>query len=444
MSTLASTGLATTLKGRLLQPGDDGFERAATPWNLAIQQPVAAVVETADAADVAATVRHARRSGLAVAAQSTGHGASGDVAGVVLLRTAAIDDVQVDAGARVARVGAGASWASVQAAAAPHGLTTLLGSATGVGAVGYTLGGGIGWFSRAHGLAAHRVRSFDVVDGDGRLTTVTAASDPELFWGLRGGGGDLGIVTAMEIELVPVPSLAGGSLVWPADRAGAVLEAFRSVTATAPPELTVWLTRVAPPGAPESIVVHTAFLGDEAPARELLRPFAAIPGTIGPALGDAIGAVGLADVGDITADRPDPTAGMSRAELLATIDGDAIDRLFESPVGPLLLLQLRHLGGAVAAATDGDGALGAISEPYLLYAFGLAFEPGLAAAVRDRLGRLLPELGDLATGRKPTTFLSSGEKASAAFSAGALERLRHLKSTRDPEGVIRGAYPLHA
>ncbi|ADG73311.1 FAD linked oxidase domain protein [Cellulomonas flavigena DSM 20109] len=439
LSTSSDT-LAATLRGRLLLPGSVAFDQAATPWNLAVRQPAAAVVEAADADDVVTLVRHARAEGLAVAAQSTGHGATGDVAGTVLLRTGRLDAVTVDPAAGTARVGAGATWAAVQARTAPHGLTGLLGSAPGVGVTGYTLGGGLGWFSRVHGLAAHRVRSFDVVGADGEPGTVTATSDPDLFWALRGGGGDLAIVTALEIDLVEVPALTGGGVVWPADRAGAVLDAFREVTASAPRELSVWLTRVEPPGAPAMVVVRAAYLGDDVAARTLLRPFDAVGG----ALTGEVRPVALADVGSITADRPDPTAGLSHAELLTGVDDDALTRLLTSPVGPVTVVQLRHLGGALAEADPDDGATGAITEPYLLYALGLAHAPGLAAAVRARLDRLPDDLAHLATGRRPATFLSPGERASAAYSPDALARLQGLKRSRDPHGTIRGAYPLIA
>ncbi|GAA1720849.1 FAD-binding oxidoreductase [Isoptericola hypogeus] len=441
MTTLTSNEtLARSLRGRLLVPGTAGFDAASTPWNLAVRQPVAAVVEAVDADDVATTVRHARAAGLTVAAQSTGHGATGDTEGAVLLRTGRLDDVSVDPVARVARVGAGASWAAVQAASAPHGLTGLLGSAPGVGVAGYTLGGGLGWFSRAHGLAADHVRSFDVVDADGVRRTVDTGSDPELFWALRGGGGDLAVVTSLEIALEPVPAFAGGSLVWPAERAGDVLAAYREVTSSAPRELSLWLSRVEAPGAPGVVVLHAAYLGDDATARDLLRPFDAVGG----ALASRVGPVGLADTGSITADPTDPAAGRSRAELLTGVDGDAVARLFTEPVAPLLMLQLRHLGGALADPGPDAGALGAITEPYLLYGFGLAFEPGLATAVGEALATLPARLEGVVTGRKPATFLAPGERAAAAYDADALARLQELKRAHDPRGVIRGSYPVLA
>ncbi|WP_407319477.1 FAD-binding protein [Isoptericola halotolerans] len=436
------TTFAASLTGQLHLPGEPGFARAATPWNLAVSQPVAAVVEAADAADVATTVRQARAAGLSVTAQSTGHGATGDVVGTVLLRTGRLDSVEVDPVARTARVGAGATWAAVRAQAAPHGLTGLLGSAPGVGVTGYTLGGGLGWFSRAHGLAADHVRSLDVVDTDGAARRVTADSDPELFWALRGGGGDLAVVTSLELDLVPVPALTGGRIVWPADgpTTAAVLDAYRTATAAAPRETSLWLTRVEAPGAPPVVVVHVAHLGDPPSAAKALRPF----GTVGGALAHAVGPVALADVGAITDDPTEPAAGRSRAELLTGIDDDAVTALFTEPVAPLLLLQLRHLGGALATPGPDAGALGALTEPYLLYAFGLAFSPELSDAVGHRLAALPGELRTVTSGRKPTSFLAPGERAAAAFAPDSMARLQDLKRARDPHGVVRGAYPLLA
>ncbi|WP_240662293.1 FAD-binding oxidoreductase [Streptomyces sp. WAC 06738] len=240
--------LRSAVRGRVLLPGDDGFEAAARPWNLAVPQPDAVgVVEAADADDVAALVRFARRAGVAVATQPAGHGASGTVNGAVLLRTALLDEVRVDPAARIARVGAGVKWGRVQEEASRHGLTGLPGSSPVVSVTGYTLGGGVSWFSRAHGWAADSVTAFEVVDAEGVPARVTAESDPELFWALRGGGGDYAIVTATEFRLHPAPALYGGQMLWPGAQAREVLDVFRSVTASAPDELTVWAGVLNPP-----------------------------------------------------------------------------------------------------------------------------------------------------------------------------------------------------
>jgi FAD/FMN-containing dehydrogenase len=204
-------------------------------------------VEAADADDVAALVRYARRAGMTVTAQPSGHCASGDVDGLILLRTGLLNQVEVRAEQRVVRVGAGVKWGQVLAAAGPLGLTGLAGSAPGVSVTGYTLGGGVGWFSCKYGFASDSVRAIDIVDADGEPGRVTAESDPELFWALRGGGGDFAVVTALELELYPAPDLYGGRVIWPEHRTREVYDAFLEITAEAPRELSVWINRFQPP-----------------------------------------------------------------------------------------------------------------------------------------------------------------------------------------------------
>ena len=205
--------LSSTVRGHLWLPGEPGFDAARRPWNLAVEQPVAAVVEAADADDVAALVRHARSAGLGIATQPNGHGATGHTEGTILLRTRRLDNLQIDPAARRARIGAGVPSGQVQAAAAPHGLTGLPGSSPVVSITGVALGGGLSWFGRVHGWVADSVTAFDIVDADGRHRRVTADTDSDLFWALRGGGGDFAIVTALELALHPAPHLYGGRAV---------------------------------------------------------------------------------------------------------------------------------------------------------------------------------------------------------------------------------------
>jgi FAD/FMN-containing dehydrogenase len=443
----AATTAATTaadlgagVRGRVLLPGDEGFEAARLAWNRAVDQPVVAVVEAADADDVAAVVRHARRAGLAVAAQPNGHGPSGGTDGAILLRTGRLDAVEVHPRERWARVGAGAAWGPVLAAAAPHGLTGPAGSSPVVSVVGYTLGGGLGWFARRHGLAADGVRAFDVVTADGRPSRVTADSDPDLFWALRGGGGDFAIVTALEFDLLPAPSLYGGRMLWRGERASEVFAAFRELTATAPPELTLWLNRLNVPQAPPMAALDAAFLGPAEEGAALLGRLDAI----GDLIADQRRARSAADLGGITADPTDPGPSLSRAELLTGLDGPVERVLMTDPVDPLLAVQLRHLGGALADPAAATGPHGPVVEPYLLYTLGLAPSPEAAAALAARQDDIARRLGAAVSGRKPFTFLAPGEDARAAFPEAALERLRAVKRDRDPHGVLRSNFPVLA
>ncbi|MFG3438726.1 FAD-binding oxidoreductase [Nonomuraea sp. NPDC047897] len=427
--------LRTVLRGKVLVAGDEGFEQARRPWNRAVEQPVRAVVEAADADDVAALIRYARLAGLTVTTQPSGHGASGDAADLILLRTGRLDELHIDPGARVARAGAGVSWGSVLQAASPYGLTGLAGSSPAVTVTGYTLGGGLSWFSRKHGFASSSVRAFEVVDAVGARARVTAESDPELFWALRGGGGDFAVVTAVEFDLHPAPVLYGGRMMWPAELAPAVLDAYREITAEAPDELTVWYELLQFPGAAPLVAIDATFLGDGGGAETLLRPLEKIPGVIS----DSRALLPVAELGSITAEPTDPGPGRSRAELLTGLTDEVAAAVLERPIAPLLSVQLRHLGGALARPTD--TAAGHLEEPFALYMFGIPGQDG-GAAVGDRQTELADALIPHTTGRKPFTFLAPGERAASAFTAQNLAQLRSVKRTLDPRGTFRSNFPV--
>ncbi|MQY06500.1 FAD-binding oxidoreductase [Actinomadura macrotermitis] len=432
-----NTRLRSLVRGRVLLEGDEGFDEARLPWNRAVEQPVAAVVEAADAADVAAVVRHARDAGLAVAAQPSGHGAGGNTAGTILLRTRALDGLRVDAPARTARAGAGVTWGAVQSAAGAHGLTGLAGSSPVVSVTGYTLGGGLSWFGRRHGWAADSVTAFEVVDADGEQARVTAESDADLFWALRGGGGDFAIVTAIEFGLHPAPVLFGGRVVWHASRAAQVFQAFREITASAPDELTVWLSLLQFPGdAPPMVAVDVTYLGDPAEARALLRP---LDGA-GDPMSDGRGVLPVAGLGSITNEPADPAPGIGRTELLTDLDDAAVEALLAEPIAPLLGVQLRHLGGALARPSDSPH--GPLTERYSLAMFGAPFTPGGPPAVRARQQELARALAPRVSGRKPFTNLVPGDSAADAFAPDALDRLRRIKQKRDPHRVLRSNFPV--
>ncbi|MDF5758054.1 FAD-binding oxidoreductase [Spongiactinospora sp. TRM90649] len=433
---MTNSELRTAVRGPVLLPGEEGFEQAARPWSLTVAQPVAAVVEALDADDVAALVRYARGAGLTVSAQPSGHGASGDVEGVILLRTGRLDEVEVHPGERIVRAGAGVKWERVQAEASRHGLTGLTGSAPGVSVTGYTLGGGLGWFARRYGFAADSVRAFDVVDADGGRARVTAGSDPDLFWALCGGGGDFALVTAVEFDLYPAPAVYGGRIVWPGDRAADVLAAFGDVTASAPPELSVWTSLVRLPDAPPMVAVDAVHLGEAEEGRELLAAFDKIDGV----LRDSRDALAVADLGQVTAEPVDPVPVLARTELLTGLDDEVSGALLAAPIDPLVGVQLRHLGGALARAGAGAGPSGPVAEPYLLYLFGLSLGPEVAAGVKARQEELVRSLGERVSGRKPYTFLSRADSAAAAFTAPVLARLREVKRARDPHNVFRANY----
>ncbi|MEV4290524.1 FAD-binding oxidoreductase [Nonomuraea bangladeshensis] len=426
--------LRALVRGRVLLPGDDGFDQARRPWNLAVEQRVPAVVEVADAADVAAVVGFARARGLAVSAQPNGHGATGEPEGAILLRTRRLDTLEIDPAGRRARVGAGVASGSLQAAAAPYGLTGLPGSSPVVSVAGVALGGGLSWFGRRHGWVADSVTAFDVVDADGRQRHVTAGTDPDLFWAMRGGGGSFAVVTALELSLHRAPHLYGGRVLWAARHAPDVMDAFRQITATAPDELSLWLELLHFPGSDPMIAVDATYLGDTAEARDLLSPLDRLPHP----LADSRRPMTAAELGTITGEPTDPGAGSSRAELLTGLDGTTAKTLLADPVAPLMMAQVRHLGGAFARPSDSPH--GPLLEPYALYLFGVPADPATAEAVTARQRELAEALP--VSGRKPFTFLRPGESVADAFTPATLNRLRDVKRRHDPHDTIRGNFPI--
>ncbi|WP_149263694.1 FAD-binding oxidoreductase [Actinomadura sp. K4S16] len=425
--------LRSAVRGRVLLPGDPEFDAARRPWNLAVEQPVEAVVEAADADDVAALVRHARTAGLGIATQPNGHGATGRTGGAILLRTRRLDALEIDPAARRARVGAGVASGRLQAAVAPHGLTGLPGSSPVVSVAGVALGGGLSWFGRAHGWVADSVTALEIVDADGRRRRVAADTDPDLFWALRGGGGDVAVVTSLELALHPAPHLYGGRVLWSAEHASEVMDAYRRITAAAPDALTAWLDLLHFPGADPMVAVDATYLGPADEARDLLRPLDGLPRP----LSDGRAVMPVSELGAITAEPTDPGAGRSRAELLTALDDGAVKALLADPVAPLLSVQIRHLEGAFARPSDSPH--GPLTEPYALYMFGIPSDPATAEAVAAKQAALAGQLPT--TGRKPYTFLNPEETAANAFTPETLTRLRGIKTHHDPHNVFRSNFP---
>lgn len=442
--------LASVLPGQVVDPRHPDWRALSRPWILSVDQQPRAVVTVTDEEDVVAVVRWAARHDMSVSVQPVGHGATRALDGTVLLRTRELREISVDAETRIARVGAGVKWGELLAAVSDLGLTGLAGSSPDPSVVGFTLGGGLSWFSRAFGLAAHSVVAVELVDGHGELRRVTATSDPDVFWAIRGGGGDFGIVTAIEFRLHPAPHVYGGRLLWPIEMARPVLRAFAEVTASAPDELTAWahLLRFPPlPEIPEPlrggafVSVDLTFLGGAEEAERLLAPLRSLPAL----RFDTLGTVPLAELGGIAAEPVDPMPTMELSGLLRDFDEVTIDRLLEAvggPESPLVVVQVRHLGGALTRATAADGAAGALAEPYQLFCLGVPVSPEVSYAIGQAFAEVRSALSEHLTGRRAFNFLSDDHDPTSAFSTTALERLAAVKSEVDPHGTIRSNRPV--
>lgn len=441
----ALDALAERLGERVVLPGDERWDRARRPWNLAVEQRPLAVVTPGDVSELQDVLAAARADGVQLAVQPSGHGASGSLDGAVLVRTSAFDALEIDTDARVARIGAGVQWSRVLTALDGTGLTAMSGSSPIVNATAFTLGGGHSWFARAFGLASSSLRAVELLTADGRHRWLRDADEPELMWALRGAGGAFGIVTAIEVDLYPAPMLTGGRIVFPGSDAAAVFHALVDVGGIAPDTLALHASVVrvadipeAPPEARGTAMVSAEFveLGASDEVAALLDRVRAA----GTVIADTTGSIGVGRL-DAVADEPTDPAAELGWSVFARLDDPAIDRLFaawESPEArPVMALSMRVLGGALAAEPARPAIAGAVHEPHLLWGNAPA-EPGAEQRVDLAYRALHGALGTAASDRTFCTFLRPGQGYSAAYARTGVARAAAVKATVDPEDRFRG------
>ena len=450
-STDLAASLADLLTGHVLLPGTEAFDAAATPFNLAVSNQHLLAVEAADAADVVTAVRFANQHGVAVSVQATGHGACAVDRPTILVLTHLLDELSIDPVTSSARIGAGVRWERVIEQGAAYGLAGLAGSAPGVGVVGYTTGGGMGPVARTFGWASDRVTAFDVVTGDGVLRRVTASEHPALFWGLRGGKGALGIVTAVEMELVPLTRVFAGALFFAAADMPTVLHAWAAWSADLPSaaSTSVAVVRLPPlPGVPPvlsgkvAISVRFAWVGDPTEGERLIAPIAAIA----PVVLGGLGVMPYAAMGMIHNDPVDPMPVREDAALLHSLTSDAVETLV-GLVGPQaecpqVIVELRLMGGALAQAAEVPSALSHRDAAYSLLTIGLGVPP-VVDAVMAHSQALRAAMGPWSTGGNLPNFAASADPAELArkYDAATLARLGTLAATYDPHEVLAASIP---
>ncbi|MGP4051758.1 FAD-binding oxidoreductase [Streptomyces sp. 2A115] len=425
----------------VLVPGDPGYEDELAGFQTGFAQRPDVVLAARSAEDVAAAVAYAAAEGLPVGVQATGHGLPGAAEGGVLITTKRMDGVTVDAEARTVRVQAGVRWGQVVAAAEPYGLAPLNGSAPSVGAVAYTLGGGLGILAREFGYAADHVRSLDVVTADGRLRHVTPDSDDSgLFWGLLGGGANLGVVTELEIGLVPVARLYGGSLAFDGRAVDpvAALRAYERWTATVPDGLTSSFAAVPYPDLPALpphlrgryvISVRVAYTG--ADGERLVAPLR----EIGPVLADSLREMPYAESRTIHSDPDFPHAYYGDSAVLSELDLAAAAELLAltGPDAPsMYVVQINHLGGALAEQRPN-------AVPHREGRFLVRVLGGVDDPAREHLHQALATVEPWTIGRALNFAYGAGDRAAEGlYDPGTRKRLAGLKSVYDPANLFRG------
>jgi FAD/FMN-containing dehydrogenase len=443
----------TVPREQVLTAGDDGWEAARQAFNLAADQRPAAIALPESERAVLEAVRFASAAGLRVAPQSTGHNAgplAPSLDGALLLKTSRLREVEIDPTRRRARVAGGTLWGEVVTAAHRHGLAALHGSSPTVGVAGYSLGGGIGWLARRYGLQTNSLTAVELVTADGELVRVDDEHDPDLFWALRGGGGNFGVVTALEFELYPVQHAYAGWLAWDWRAAEPVLKRWRRWAAEAPDTVTTSarILRLPPdPNLPEEVrgcplvAIDGAVIGDDhegealmAPLREL-RPefdtFATVPAT-------ALARLHL--------DPEDPVPVLSDDRLLTDLPSEAVEA-FVGAAGAesdstLMIAELRQLGGALGRTPQRHGALPRLDGDFLLFACAVPMGPGSAAAGRAHAARLTEALDPWSSGRRYQNFAERPIAPGFFFDPETQSRLAAIKARVDPDGLFQANHPI--
>lgn len=456
-SRTAKTELQLLVRGLVYAPGDALFEAEAAAFNLATRHTPDLVLTAVDAEDVVAAVRWAAGRGMSISVQSTGHGAANAITDGLLISSRYMLELSIDPEERVARVGAGVRWRDVLRAAEPYGLTGLHGSTTDVGVVGYTLGGGLPLLGRKYGFASDHVLAFELVTPDGMFRRVDAVNEPLLFGLLRGGKGNFGIVTAMEFSLFPAGELYAGGIFYDGQHAGKVLAGFRNWTRDLPSEASASLAFLrlpdledVPPFLRGNFVMHLRFAWQGKPedGAALLAPMR----MAAPVLADTAGVLPHGRVDEIHADpkRPVPVheGGMLLKDFGPGLEEALLALAGPESAAPLLLAEIRLMGGALAAPLNGAEAgadcVGGRDAGLSFFAVGI-MAPPLDSLVPAAIQAARDALKPYGTGGAAVNLhghLSSPELAAAAWPAEARGRMRRAKAELDPHNLFRHGHAI--
>ena len=433
--------------GAVHLPGDPGYDEARLPWNLRVDARPAAVTYPAFPEEVAAVLRAAAATGLKVAPQGTGHGApplAGRLDDAVLVRTSAMTELRVDADRRTARVGAGVRWGDVVERAGAVGLASRHMSSAGVGVVGSSLGGGVSWYGRAHGLQCSALTAVEVVVADGTLVRATDDRDSDVLWAARGGGGGFGVVTAVEFDLLPVAAPYAGMLVWGWDQAERVLHAWAQWARVAPEVATTVVRLFQAPEAPwlpdgvrgrQVVVVDGAVLGPPEEAAAMLAPLRALRPEI-----DTFDVVPAASLANLHLEPEAPSAVYADSVLLEDVPDRAIDALLATG-GPgsgtrLLFVEVRQLGGALSRPSPRGGALDHLDGEFLVLGVGADGDPAAWPGLRADAARVLGALAPWETGSLYLSMVENPTDGRRGLPQPSLRRLAGVRAAADPDGLF--------
>ena len=434
--------LARSLTGSLLGPDDDGYDAARAVHNGLVDRRPTLIVRTRTTADVVAALAHARSRGLEVSIRGGGHNVAGRAVtdGGVMIDLAELKTIAIDPERRTATAQGGVLWAELNAAAAEHGLAVTGGAISTTGIAGLTLGGGLGWLMAKHGLAADNLLAAELVTADGEILDVTADSHPDLFWALRGGGGNFGVATSLTYRLHPVKTVVGGLIAHPFDAAADMLRFYRDAIADASDELTVFAALVhAPDGSGVKLAALVVFhTGTEDEAERDLAPFKAW----GSPLMTQVGPMPYAVMNTILDDAyPRGALNYWLSSFTRGLPDDLIDAAverFASVPSPMSAVLFEHFHGAVTRVGVSDTAVPHRDEGWNLVLPSVWVDPADTETnvtwTRETFAALRPHFG---AGRWLNYLADDdGEDAVRAAYGPNYDRLREIKRRYDPENVF--------
>jgi FAD/FMN-containing dehydrogenase len=441
--------LRDALRGELVLPADADYGEARSVWNGMIDRRPALIARCTGTSDVIAAIGFARSEGLTVAVRGGGHNVAGNATcdGGLVIDLSPMKGVQVDAEARTVRAQGGLTWGELDRETQAFGLATTGGLVTSTGIAGFTLGGGIGWLMRKHGLACDNLISADLVTADGQTVRASETENPELLWGLRGGGGNFGVVTEFEFRLHRVSQVLGGLVAWPAQAAGDVLRFWRNWVHGTPDELcTMAAFLYAPPepfvppevqGTP-IFAIACFHLDPEGNAEDDLRALR----DLDPAV-DVLGPMPYTAIqGMFDGGVPRGSRNYWRSGYVDALTDGAIDAILSHAdriPAPLGQLHVHQLGGAMSRVPDGATAFGNRDAGFLMNYIGLWLEPAEDEANTAWVRAAADAMEPYGTGARYVNFLADEGEAGvrSAYETEAFTRLQKLKSRYDPTNFFR-------
>jgi len=431
-----------SFEGRLIARGDGGYDDARKVWNGMVDRRPGLIAQCAGTADVVAAVRLAGRRGLPVAVRGGGHNVAGNATcddGVVVdLRP--IKEVTVDADRRIARAGGGVTWAEYDRATQRHGLASPGGAISSTGIAGLTLGGGFGWISRSHGLACDNLVGAEVVTAAGDVLTASADEHPDLFWALRGGGGNFGVVTRFDYRLHPVGELLAGLVLYPRSTAREFLRAFADWTAAAPDQVSSMAAFLSTPDGVPVVGVFVVYNGPAAEGEQVVAPLR----TFDTPLLDDIGVKPYTAVQQAF-DEGFPAGARNywKSSYLRAVDAGCIGVLVEhadkAPT-PTSLVAIEHMmGGAVARVGADETAFGNRDAVYNLLLLGMGQDRADDGAIHAWARGAWQAVQPFATGGVYVNYMDGDEadRVGAAYGSAHYQRLAGIKRTYDPDNLFR-------